>query len=307
MHMYQEVQDRSAPRPADQPVYTTNVYARRRQEHRSRMGDLRCCFPRCLRSTSGFATSRGAFQPNHYTCFRDSIHLLNTFAVTVTFPFQSDPKSDYDSHPNSKPDSVSKSRWRRRRQWWWSWWRWWRWWQQQWWQPSSQPRWQSVSWPQSSIKFTRPSLELTQSKPKPKPESESKSKSQQPSANFNPSPHISKPNPGSRCWHNRLGKPSRFRRHWGHDSDPRWLSGHCFWNCSFSGAWRYTSGYRGYDEPNWRSDHYTCYYGAWRASATDSGSAWQWCWEVSRFWITRDVEHSFRIDRWNDGVVVNMI
>jgi hypothetical protein len=298
--MYQEVQDRSAPRPADQLVYTTNVYARRRQEHRSRMGDLRCCLPRCLRSASGFATSRGAFQPNHYACFRDSIHLLNT--ITLTFPFQSDPKSDDDSGLKSQSESVSKSRWRRRRQWWWWWW-WRRWrWRQQWRQSSSQPRWQFISW-------TQPSVELTQPKPKSESQSESKSKSksQQPSAKFNPSPHISSPNAGGRCWHNSLGKPSRFRRHWGYDSDSRRLSGHCFWDRSFSGARRHTSGYCGYDEPNWRSDHYTCYYGAWWASAADSSFAWQWCWEVNGFWIGRDVEHSFGINRWNDGVVVNMM
>ena len=292
--MYQEVQDRSAPRPADQPVYTTNVYAGRRQEHRSRMGDLRCCFPRCLRSTSGFATSRGAFQPNHYACLRDSIYLLNT--VAVTFSFQSDPNSDDDSGPNSQSDSVSKSRWRRRRrrrQWWWRWWS-----GSSGGNPPPNPGGNSAPGPNPASNSPNPS---------PNPNPKSKSKSQQPSANFNPSPHISSPNAGGRCWHNRLGKPSRFRCHWGHDSDSRRLSDHCFWDCGFSGARRDTSGYCGYDEPNWRSDHYTCYYGAWWASAADSGSAWQWCWKVSGLWISRDVEHSFGIDRWNDGVVVNMM
>lgn len=253
MHMYQKVQDRSAPRPADQLVYTTNVYARRRQEHRSRMGDLRCCFPRCFRSTSGFATSRGPFQPNHYTCFRDSIHHLDTVAVTSSF--QSNPNSDYDSDPSAQPESVSRSRWRRRRQRWW----WWRWWQQWWqrWQPSSQLRWQFGSRPQPSLEFTQPKPK-SESESEPEPEPESKSKSQQPSAKFNPSPHISSPNAGSRCWHNRLCKPSRFRCHWGHDSDSRRLSGHRFRDCGFSGARRDTSSYCGYDEPNRRSDHYTC-------------------------------------------------
>jgi hypothetical protein len=285
MHMYQQVQDRSAPRPADQPVYTTNVYARRRQEHRSRMGNLRCCFPRCLRSTSGFATSWGTFQPDHYACFRDPIHLVNTVAVAVTFPFpfQSNSKSDYDSNPNSKPESVSKSRWRRRRQWWWRWWKWRR--RRQ---PSSQPKWQLIAWLKSSLEPTE-------------------SKSQQPSANFNPSPHISSPNASGRCWHHRLGKSSRLRRHWGHDGNSRRLSDHCLWDCGFSGTRWNASGYRGDNEPNWRSDHYACEYGAWRAAVAESGLAWQWCWEVRGFWICGLVECSFGIGGWNDGVVVNMI